>query len=387
MKKFVTVFLSLFILIACTGCGDYYGHFVHFEQRIMVQLVGIDFEDDEYTLSIQFSVGKTSEMGETENNIKTVTGKGANLLSAVNRVQEQTGKEFFFEHTQVIFLGEEVLKNDVMQTLSEYIDYCDYNSTSYVAGVYGKAEDLLRLVFKDEFSDKNKLLLVVENAKDSGICPAFVIYEMRMNSLGKSGSCFVPMVRIEENPAEENTESGGKDENKDGSKSKEPKVVPDGGALITDGKIASYMDKSQCEGLSLLIKSCDYARVEFVYELESEQSEEKITVKIVNKNTKITPDFDGKDLTFNIKFSATANRSYNPVLEERTEEFIKAAQKSIEDKMKRCVDEVTSLGGDVLQLEDTLKHRDFTAWLKAEDDWREIVKTAKFNYSVNIDVI
>jgi len=397
--------LLLVILISLTfftGCGSY-SPFSRMEQRIMVQLVGIDFEDGLYTVSIQFSMGKSSNAMEVENDLKTITGKGVNLYSAVREAQKSVGKELFFSHTQVVFLGKSVLNNNPIEVLEDYLTYCDHHSTAYVAGAYEKAEDILSLTYKDEYSDKNKLFLVLKNAKETGIYPAYIIYESQINAYNKSNSFFVPMIRVEEakggdsgeeetkdNSENEDNGETGDDSNKNstgiGGDTEHPKVIPEGGVLINDGKIKAFMSESRCAGLAMIANTCKTLSIDF------ESGSEIRSIRTFKKKVKIKPIFDGENLTFDIRFSATVQGDSNSkisraVIDNYTDDFVLPAQNAIKAKMRDTVDFAVGLGCDVFNLEDALKHYDYPAWLKTEDDWKQILKNAKFTYNVVLTVI
>ena len=393
MKK-LTVSLILVSMSFLVGCKDY-SPFVRFEQRIMVQLFGIDWEEDMYTVSIQFSMGTSSNAMETENDLKTITGKGVSLYAAIRDAQESVGKEFFFTHTQVVFLGEGVLNNDVIKALEDYLYYCDELCTAYVAGTYGKAEDILALTYKDEYSAKNKLFLVLENAKSIGVYPVYTIYETQINAYNKSESCFVPMIRVEESSGNENDggagEESGSNATGDNKNSEHPKVLTDGGALVINGKVAAYMNETKCEGLSLFINACDTSSIEFLSECDR-TGVAVYSLKTLNKKTKIIPSYNGKNLTFNIRFTAKVDNASNhvincAVIDNNTDTFRIPAENMIELKMRDCVDLSTKLGCDIFNLEDILKHYDYSSWLKVEDDWQEMLKNAVYTYHVDIRII
>jgi len=184
-KNLFIISLCLLFLTTLTGC-EAHTPFVRIEERIMVQLVGIDIEDGDYVISVQFSMGKTSDGGKTENDLKTITGTGANMYSALRDARASVGKDFFFSHNQALFLGEDVIKNNAAEAIEGYLNYCDNYSLALVAGVYGKAEALLSLTYKDEYTGKNKLRLILENASDIGIYPVYSIYEVLIDAYSEA---------------------------------------------------------------------------------------------------------------------------------------------------------------------------------------------------------
>jgi len=355
----------------------------------MVQLVGIDYSEnnDKYTVSMQFSMGKTSDGGKSENDLATVTGEGANLYTAVKQARAAAGKEFFFTHNQVLILGQEVVENGAIRAIEEYLSYCDDHPNAYVAGVYGKAEEIISLTYKDEFSDKNKIMLLLENANNTGIAPAYMMYETLMHAYNTSGSCFIPMLEIQhqhglEIPDTDNENAG--EQNADESAG-EPKVIPGGGVLITDNAPVTFMDSIQCAGLSFFTNTTNSSSIDFVYE------EENITLELFDMKTKITGNFNSENLTFHVKFSAKCDKAHNPILRinsrEKNAALKRFARDAIQVKMSSVADLTVNKGGDLLCLEDSLKHCDFKSWIKVEDKWSETLKNANFTYEIDIKLI
>jgi spore germination protein KC len=387
MKKTLAAVFAVLILLTSVGCNSYVPY-IRLEQRIMVQLVGVDYHDGEYKISLQFSMGRTSDGGRNENDLSTVTGHGKNLYSAVKDARSLAGKEFFFTHNQVLILGEEIIKNSPIKTIEEYLNYCDSHSTALVTGVFGKAEDVISLTYKDEYSDKNKIMLILENANTSGIYPAYMLYETLMNSKSTSGSCFIPMLRVVEDRTAQDGEGSsianqnGEEESGE-SDSGQPNVIPYGGALIIDNKLAKFMDARESKGLSMLVNSS------IISSVDVEHDSEKLTFEIFKKRTKIFPRYNGDNLVFHVKFSAIAEKSYNYIFEKKSHN-----QKHYEELMKEeilqylhnTVTATIAVSGDLISLEDSLKHCNYSLWTKVEDDWREAIKNAEFVYSVKMKI-
>jgi len=364
---------------------------------------------------MQFSMGKSSEAESSDNDLSTITGEGPNLYLAVKQARSALGKEIFFTHNQVLLLGEEVIKTNPIATIEEYINYCDYHSTAFISGVHGKAEDIISLTYKDEYSDKNKVMIVLENSKQKGFHPVYRLYETLMNAYNLRGSCFIPMLRVvndktasddsksrfdsgephdndsqrsksnekseeEENSSEDSGDSGDSP-GSGGQSSGQPNVVPDGGVIIIDGKFAAFMNEEQSQGLSFLVNTSNTSNVVF------EHDETVFTLELFKKKTKIFPEFDGERLTFTVKFSTVADSVYNHILDSYDNELFKElAEESVKAKLHEAVVASVGIGGDLINLEDSVKFYDYKSWLKIEDNWNEMLKNAKFVYHAQIEI-
>jgi hypothetical protein len=405
MKKVRVRLVGLIALVSVmlSGC-EFYAPFVRLEQRIMVQLVGVDYRDGEYTVSMQYSMGKTSDGSKSENDLATITGRGENLYSAVKQARSFAGKEFFFSHNQVLLLGRGVIEDDDPVTvIKRYLLYCDDHSTAYVAGAHGTAEEIISLTYKDEYAEKNKIKIIIESANNTGFFPAYKIHEVIMASYSTSTACFIPMLRVvndlsakrasvgKENQADDENDENeeGNEESSDesaggvtdGADSGDPNVVPCGGVLLIDNKPALFMDERQCKGLSLLVNTSNISSVDFVHDGVSS------SLELFKKNTKIRTSFDGDFLQVCVKFAGAADRSYNCILEYiSNESALEVAQESVKEKLRHTAETLMSLGGDLFHLEDNLKHSDYRAWLKVENEWFDVMESALFTYEAEIRI-
>jgi hypothetical protein len=381
-------------------------------------------------------MGKTSDGSKTENDLKTITGTGSTLYLAVEDAQANVGKDLFFSHNQVLFLGEEVIKSgNTTQIIEEYLNYCDYHSKAYIAGVYGNAQDLVSLAYKDEYTAKNKLLLVLENANHKGIFPVYTIYETLMSSYSSCGSYFIPMLRKEEasggesgSDSGESTGGGSSGESGSGSGSKsgggsgsksggdsggesggdsggesgggesgdgstdlpdKNKIFPDGGAVIAKNSFAGFIDKRKSEGLSLIMNTPHLSSVEIVY------NDVNYTVNLFITKTKVIPKLGSENLEFEINFSATVDKAFNRYLSDsdsrfdhnaNIDDFKKMIQESVQAKISEIIEPITGMGLDLFDFEGKLRHRNSREWLKV-DDWSAALKNAGFTYKMDIKII
>ncbi|MCL2633992.1 MAG: Ger(x)C family spore germination C-terminal domain-containing protein [Oscillospiraceae bacterium] len=380
--------LITFSILLLMGC-DSYTPFVRLEQRIVVQLMGIDYEEGEFTTTMQFSLGKRSDAGVNENDLKVIKGSGINVHSAVRQARAAIGKELLFTQIQVILLGRGVLENNAVETIEDFLTYCDKHSIALVAGTYETAEELIAKKYKDEFADKNKVLLIMENAGNTGVFPSGKIYETLMSAYNVSGACFIPLLGLRESSNKDSVDStseGGDNEVAEGNM----EIVPAGGALIIDGKMAARLDEYACSGLAMLMNKANTASVTF----QSPFDNKPYSIEIHKVKTKIHPFFDGENLVYKADITAYAETAFNRVLLDIRDgktlpnEYIKkTAEKTVLERLDTAVHNTAGYGGDVLMLEDCLKHYNPGDWLKLEENWRDEVKSAQFVFTVNIEII
>jgi spore germination protein KC len=379
VARFTTVGLvagAATIAFLMTGCEDY-AAFTRSEQRVIVQLTGIDYEDDMYTVSVQFITGGSSDEGQDTNAAKTVSAQGRNIYSAIRQVQSDIGMELFFGHNQLVLLGEGVFTNDggnAISALEGYFTHTGEHMTAYVAGAFGTAENVLSQTYTKEISPGNRLLLILKNAKTAGVFPVYSIYETLNNTYSTSCTFFLPMLKVEK------TETDGLTAE---SATSDPKIVPFGGAILLNGRFVALSDYEQSAGLSLLANTSVKPGVEF-----SDDDDNSHTLEKFKARTHITPYYNADGLAFHVAFSAIVDKSYSHYQD--IEELKEPATVAIEELIRRGLETFTDFGGDIIGLEDTLRYHEFAAWRElasSQESWQNAIRNAEFTISVKLTII
>jgi spore germination protein KC len=361
------------LTVFLTSCSEY-SAFTRTEQRMIVQLVGIDYDDGVYTVSVQCALGTSSggEMdGEASSSVKSISGSGHNIYAAIKQARSDMGMELFFGHNQVLLLGEGVLANDAVAAIEGYLNHASFYTTPLIAGVNGSAADVLTLSYRHEATPRNRILTILKNARNMGVSPAYTIHESLHFAYSTSGSFFLPILRVED--------TGVPDEDTPLS---DPIIAPFGGVLIIDGVAAAFLDSEHCAGLSLLANNAQIPGIDFA------DGDTIHTLEIFKTRTRITPRFESGILTVSVDFSAVTDKSHS--CEQNLAELLIPATAAASQRLQNAAVFMSESGGDLFAIEDTLKNRDFALWQELTADresWREIIRSARFEINVNLSII
>ena len=196
-KSIVSVILSaLAVMFIMTGCSGA----VEVNNRAFVQLIGIDYSDEMYTVSLQIfeSQGSGGQTDTSKSYSASVYGTGITVLSAIADAELSQGKNLFLGHTKLVVIGKSV--QNPAKDLSMFLDegmspsclivYSDNPSkiieTKMSGGMYS-AEYLLQIMqnnyqhgkliyttLADLASDNTAPVPVIESKKDvidfNGLC-------------------------------------------------------------------------------------------------------------------------------------------------------------------------------------------------------------------------
>ena len=125
MKKVVIQGLAVaFALISCLslqGCS----YQVQLSQRLLIQGIGIDYEDGVYRATVQ--VTKVSD--QEENTVSLMNGEGDSAMDALNAITLANGKKPLYSHSLVLVLGRGCAEKGIRNVMDFFILYPESHPT------------------------------------------------------------------------------------------------------------------------------------------------------------------------------------------------------------------------------------------------------------------
>ena len=193
MKKFLILLLIPFLL---SGCYDYN----ELSDLAIVSGVGIDYEDNEYTVT--FEILSTKKEGETSasSSTYTVSSKGSTVVEAFNNNGNLMDKVPYFEHVDVVVINEEIAKNHLKE-VSEYIIRTSKlrNETYIVIAKDVKAMDVMQATTKEKPVASGFIANMLQNNKNSASAGFFMPYTEILNSiLTKGEDALISVITVNE---------------------------------------------------------------------------------------------------------------------------------------------------------------------------------------------
>ena len=139
MRKVVIQGLAVaFALISCLslqGCS----YQVQLSQRLLIQGIGIDYEDGVYRATVQ--VTKVSD--QEENTVSLMNGEGDSAMDALNAITLANGKKPLYSHSLVLVLGRGCAEEGLSNVMDFFIRYPESHPTVNVLMADSSAEDIL----------------------------------------------------------------------------------------------------------------------------------------------------------------------------------------------------------------------------------------------------
>lgn len=251
MRK-IAVIIALALLL--TGCGDS----IEIKDRIIVQMLGFDYYDGNYTVTLQYFFQQNSDgqanLGTADSNARTVSGKGKTISAAVRQIASEHGKQIFYGQNNVIIFGS-TIDSSRFESVIDYLVH-DYKGRggNLVFAAEGDAMTLLEVEINGSLVPAETVENTSKSSKELGICPIVRFIDLQNSVYGRSEVACLPIIRI-------NTISGAKSELK-------PESIYINGMRIYRGfNYARELDSDGCK--ALLVLQDEYKRGLITCELDN----------------------------------------------------------------------------------------------------------------------
>ena len=324
MKK---ILLCLVVIFTLTGCLPR----VELRDRAIAQCFGVDFEDNEYTVTLQ--IFESGDKGSGENKSQLISAKGMTITDAIYNINSILGKEVFLGNNKTIIIGEDSAKDGIEYITGFFNGDYQTGIRTNIAVCKGKAENFVSRKDKNgnNINFKNMEYTLNESI-NQGIIPKSDIISVETAMGFEDNSAFI-LGYIDS--YEINGEIFSKIE---------------GGALFKGGKMIELLDKEISKGVSIVIGKPKYYSVN----LENDNGE---YMTVIGKSPKKKIDYKKGKLNIDIKFEGNITEVILKDGRELSFEEIKKAEKLCENYIQNTVDKalktcVIDNDCDILKLED-----------------------------------
>ncbi len=137
-KISTAVILVLLVIPLFAGCEN-----VQLQERLLIKGIGIDGEQGDYIVTVQYVDSYSSEDSGQSN--KAVQVQGETVAQAVAQIKNTTGSSPFLGQNVGIVVGWETAEDDMQQLLDYFVRYCDSRPTVKLFLSRTTAEDILTL--------------------------------------------------------------------------------------------------------------------------------------------------------------------------------------------------------------------------------------------------
>lgn len=424
IKKAIAIILSASMLAVCSGCassGSIYSNYKEIEILQLIQTIGIDSLGRGVELSVSSGTG-TKDIPPT-----ILSGIGASIPQAMQRVQDFAEfQELFYPHMKYVIIGQEAAENGIF----DYIDYIQRASRMRLsAGMFvvrgGTAKELVTHVGGDTSDITDVLASLEREVKVTGQTHVFSCKDSASQLISR-GSCLI--CAIEASPIDENIysgksgstpsrseqgSSGGSSSGSSGSGSEGESdsgesssggqggssggssgggtaplsALPSGYAVMSDWKLAAFLDEDQSWGADILLGMGGSG----AFTLEDINGQ-KAVLSLGSSNASFEPVWDGKSISsINVPVSLELSILELPSdAELDSAEYISQLERITAGAVSSWINEVlgisAELGADFLGIGERIRSRHPFRFGSMDRQWSDILGSVPFYVSVSASI-
>ena len=140
-SKFLLIFAGFLLVLFLTN--DF--GLVNIERTAIIMAIGVDYQDDskEYEVTAQIAIPQPSSTASGENKDSLISEKGKTIAEAIDKIGITTGWYPMLSFCNLILLGEDLMKLNVMETINYFIRTDKIQDSAHIAGCEGKAKGIL----------------------------------------------------------------------------------------------------------------------------------------------------------------------------------------------------------------------------------------------------
>ncbi len=274
--RWLLLFFSIFCCIALCGCIES----VELSERALVQAIGIDVDNGEYEVTIQYfspeNGGGQAMLDISKPNNYVLSCKGGTLMDALSKAEQRQGKDIFYVHNKLIVIGKDAASRGVTYLTEYFSGNDDIKANVLVCIADSKASEVVGAQIEQGILPAASLKKLLENAEKNGQTPSCELISLTRNLIEQQGDTAIPCVQIQEEEEKE-------------------LITLTGLALIQDYHLTEIVPQDSCTGYLFLEGAV--MRKTMVCNLDEART---VTLSTVDSNTSRKISDDKKTLTLDI---------------------------------------------------------------------------------------
>lgn len=366
MKK--TVVFALALCLFMTGCWDN----KELNTISIVTGMGIDTSPEGYNLVVQVgkpqASGQDKSGGKDEDAIIILESEQSTIQAAVERLKQETSRELFLQHNQVIVFGKEQAEEGVADALDLFMRDNQTRLEVWVVVSETSAKDILAVQTNLDKNSAFAINSMINNEREVSYHIGVNLLEFISTLSTESASAVAPIMAVEKDKDDNDTLviSGM-------AVFKGKKMVASFDERLTQGYIwgAGKVKKGKLEvdtgqGIGVL------KEMEFSYGIEPVVSDDGIKAKITIKGSFDILELEG--------FEGAG-------LDELYEIMKQGASRHIAELIQNTFEESKKIGADIFKIGELIEKHDNKKWEEIKGDWDNEYKNVELEVDADALVI
>lgn len=345
------IILLFFMLLSYFFSNDF--GLIDIEKTAIVTAIAVDIKDDDYNVTLQIAIPQGGGSGSNENDKAVIEGTGKTVAEAIGNVGSVTGWFPNLSFCNLILIGEEVVKTDVLECLDYFARSIKVQDSAILASTEGEAKEVLKKSSPlDNISSFALQKIILKKTGMDGDVLSVDIKTFAIGYFSRAEDTFMPYITEEKQQASGQNNSGKSKDSKGSDSSKEETALYNASRtlLFKKGVKVGELDEKETTSAVLLktrVKDSSLAVKDVMIDGESCD----FLLRIIDSNRNIKLKVDGDKIIVKIKqniyvkvadettemreISFAPHISLPKEAKQRAEELLYNDTKSLTDKCKK----------------------------------------------------
>ncbi len=358
IKKPIYFIFLLLVFIGMSGCSE--SEQIH--QKLVVQGIGIDYEENKYTVTVQ-ALDFKNPVDEDNPNIKTLQISGGTLMEALENISKQTSLKPVYSQNMVVVLGQEVTKIGINNFIDFFVRHCEARPKVKVCITGHKASEILNIKLKDKPIKAKDICDLIPDELGSDIL--HFVSDLK----SEISSSYISWIEPTEQP-----EGKG--------------IYLKGVAVFSDGILKDFITDKNAYGFMILKGVPNFEACTI-----SMENLGNITCLInkISNDTKVKIENNRPCFGINLKIDVSIfamDNKWDFYFDEENKNLI--SQKFAAELEKTCCDTIDTLINnheDVFHWGKILKNSNPSYFKTVEKDWKNEIKNCNYTLTQNINIV
>lgn len=187
--KVLLIFIFCFSLASCLESTQ-------LSEQAIVEGIGIDITENEYVVTIEYFT-PTSSKAESANT-SFIKQKSKTIPEAIYDINSKIGKKLYFGQNNIIVIGIDAAKYDVMNIL-DFFDSEPNTKSSICVAVSENAEKIINYKTEEISIPKSTLQKIISDSAKLGNCCEYRLFKILDVAKRSGGSFMLPNLHIADN--------------------------------------------------------------------------------------------------------------------------------------------------------------------------------------------
>lgn len=380
------------------------------DDRALVIAVGVDFEDEQYLLSLQILEPESSQT--FKETLKVYSSTGKNMLECMQNVSVHLGRISGFGNTSAIVFGNDVAKQGITESLDFFLRSKRLNDNATILTTNQRAKDLLSAVAKIDKNFAYSLNNLVELNKKTIISSSSTMIKFLNNYYGGTSASFVSQIIMD---SDDNTgiDTENSQQDSDGAVATQAQTSSDQNAqtnnvnsvisndghtsVFVDGKQVAILLPEQMVGFNNL-----KGQKHGVYTLENVNDEVLQNAQVVMsiKNKLSNPIYEFKNgvpriyynLTYYLKVEQILQDGNSPLVLDSSRTYVSEEVKNlfisqIKTQIADSINVAKELNADLFDAQshfNKFKHKEWQEYIKKLPNKEDAFQNIEFFVHINV---